>query len=508
MSDERLTLTEIQYRRLFPWLIIFRCFKLAADPKKILLALVGVMVFGVGWQALNIAFANSVFSAGADSDSEATLIQVGTGVMPWEPRSSASRIWSAYGGEEGRSPLQTLPRALEDPPRFLVGIATRWSVPLTPFFYLTQPFKGMFVNEYPSSRLAISIPWADARIDAGYMAYLLTMAIWAAICWGIFGGAISRIAAMQLARDERVTLREALSYSLKYAASLISAPFIPLLGAALFTAFCLVGGWISNIPGFGPFFASVLWFLPLIAGLIMALLIVGWAVGWPLMIPTLAVEATDAFDAVSRAYAYSYQRPWNYLFYGALTIVYGSIATFIYLVFAQLTLYLSVWAVSWGASNQLLADLAATLPGYADRLLMIPYQASEQTPEYMRAASLIFTFWVTTVVLTGPAFVYSFFWSAATAIYLLLRRDVDATDIDEIWTEEEMEESFLTAHTLETQAPAAEVGAGTAEAGATTSDSPAGEGAVQEQGAAGEESQQSGGGEETAGGESEEKQQG
>jgi hypothetical protein len=37
------------------------------------------------------------------------------------------------------------------------------------------------------------------------------------------------------------------------------------------------------------------------------------------------------------------------------------------------------------------------------------------------------------------AFMYSFFWCAATMIYLLLRRDEDQTEIDEVYLEEEQE---------------------------------------------------------------------
>lgn len=488
MSEQRLSLTEIQYRRLFPWLLIFRCFKLAADPKKIVLALIGVIVFGVGWRVINTAFSITVFrptesEAAQEAAAETAAYFVGPSALPWDSGGTAARIWRAYGDEEGRSPLRTLPGALQDPPGFLLRIATRWDVPLTPIRILIEPFRAMFTQSYPRSELGFDIPGLNARFDAGYVVYLVALGLWAAICWGIFGGAISRIAAMQLARDERVSLREAITYGLRYAPSTIAAPFIPLFGVGIFVFFCLVGGWISNIPGFGPWFAGVLWFLPLVAGLVMALLVVGWAVGWPLMVPTLAVEATDAFDAVSRAFAYSYQRPWNYLFYGSLTIVYGSIATFIFLVFVQLTLYLSVWAVSWGASNELLATLATPLPGYAYRLLMMPYEAGEPPASILQAMpAYVFTFWVMLMVLTAPAFVYSFFWSAATAVYLLLRRDVDATDIDEIWTPEEFEESFFEPSTFEPTPPAEQPAAAEPAASTATAEGSEGARGAQDQG--------------------------
>lgn len=39
-------------------------------------------------------------------------------------------------------------------------------------------------------------------------------------------------------------------------------------------------------------------------------------------------------------------------------------------------------------------------------------------------------------------FVYSYFWSASTMMYFLLRKDVDATDYDEVYLEEEADDYF------------------------------------------------------------------
>ena len=61
--------------------------------------------------------------------------------------------------------------------------------------------------------------------------------------------------------------------------------------------------------------AGALWFLPLLAGLFMAVLLVGLFFGFPLMWATISAEGTDAFDALSRSYAYTYQRPLLYALY-------------------------------------------------------------------------------------------------------------------------------------------------------------------------------------------------
>ena len=59
-----------------------------------------------------------------------------------------------------------------------------------------------------------STHWFFALI---YTAYFL-------LIWSVFGGAISRIAAVHVARDEKISVRHALSFSTSKAVSFIFAP--------------------------------------------------------------------------------------------------------------------------------------------------------------------------------------------------------------------------------------------------------------------------------------------
>ncbi len=436
MSEQRAPLTEIRYRQLFPWLLLVRCGKSSADPRKLLLAIIGVLALTGGWFAINWAFQNA-YAVGEGAGPVPTPHIA----LPWEEGGLMERIWLIYGDDEQTLPVAVAAAGLDDPPGLLARVALQWSVVLTPYRELISPFAPLFSARYPESKLQLRIPWVGWVIDYGLFLHLSALVVWTALVWGIIGGVIARIAAMQLGRDERVSLTEAVSFCAKYIPSYASAPLIITYFLVFVALICMVGGWVTNIPYFGPLFAGTLWFLPLIAGIVMAFLIVGLAIGWPLMVPTISVEGTDAFDAISRCYAYSMQRPWNYLFYAALTVVLGSLATFVFLLFVQLILYFSYWAVSWGANDQLLARLFALTPSF---LWPIFPGAGEATPAdgvETIGAGLI-AFWVYTMALAGGAYVYSYFWTAATAIYLLLRRDVDATDLDEIWTEEDEQDFF------------------------------------------------------------------
>src|SRR5262249_3389291 len=52
--------------------------------------------------------------------------------------------------------------------------------------------------------------------------------------------------------------------------------------------------------------------------------------------------------------------------------------------------------------------------------------------------------WIYLVFLMVIGFGYSYFWSAATIIYLLMRQKVDDTDLDEVYLEEEDAEDVYT----------------------------------------------------------------
>ena len=53
--------------------------------------------------------------------------------------------------------------------------------------------------------------------------------IWFLIVWAIFGGAIARIAAVHVARDEKISVRQAITFSFSKLLSFVFAPVIPMM---------------------------------------------------------------------------------------------------------------------------------------------------------------------------------------------------------------------------------------------------------------------------------------
>src|SRR6185503_16604899 len=104
------------------------------------------------------------------------------------------------------------------------------------------------------------------------------------------------------------------------------APIVPLIIIAVVALGLIIYGILGMIPFLGDIVILGAG-LPLViaAGAVMAVFLVG-LVGYPLMYTTLSVEgdASDTFDALSRAINYVYQAPWHYIWYWFVTVLYGA----------------------------------------------------------------------------------------------------------------------------------------------------------------------------------------
>jgi hypothetical protein len=301
--------------------------------------------------------------------------------------------------------------------------------------------------------------------------YLVLVLLWALAVWGFFGGAITRLAAVQVARNEKIPLREALVFAKDRFVSFFAAPAFPLLLLAILVICLWLYGWVEGfLPAFGDIIvAGLLWPIVLIVGLIMAVVLVG-LVGWPLMNPTISAEGSDSFDALSRSYSYVYQSPWHYLWYAFLATVYGAVLVFFVGFMASLMVFLGKWGVSMtpGISSakpesdrepSYLFVYAPTSFGWRDLLIHnskfaapvrhlspsgLPTVDYEFTPEYQatmtwynKTGAVLVAISIGIFFLLVVGFGYSYFWTASTIIYFLMRRHVDDTDLDEVHLEED-----------------------------------------------------------------------
>ena len=308
--------------------------------------------------------------------------------------------------------------------------------------------------------------------------YFLCVMLWTLATWALFGGAITRIAAVQVARGEKIGLREAVRFTTKRILSYLMAPLFPMAFVLLLLIFMVLFGIIHMIPVFGDIvWDGFLWWLMLGFGLVMAVTLVG-LVGWPLMSATISTEGTDSWEAVSRSYSYVYQRPWHYIWYSLVAIAYGAVLVFFVGFMGSLTVYLAKWGVSQtpfiskaDREPSFLFVYAPTSFGWRTLLLegttvhgqkivdngVINDQAYKEYlgsgyegPDHLRGwnktGAFLVAIWLYLMFLLMLGFGYSYFWSASTIIYLLMRRHVDAAEMDEVYLEEEDQEGPYGGH--------------------------------------------------------------
>jgi hypothetical protein len=249
----------------------------------------------------------------------------------------------------------------------------------------------------------------------------LASGVWALAVWALFGGAIARIAALYLARGETIGPIEALTASATKWLSAVGAPLFCLIIIAVLGAMLALVGLMTKL-GLFAVLLGLVWFVVILGGVAIAIVAIGLLLGWPLMWSTIAVERTDAFDGVSRGYAYVYQRPLHLIFFLLVAGVLGLLAQAAVSVFVDASLKATYWAVEGGAGEARL------------RTLLDPPQTEEGQEDVGAmtwAGGKLIRFWTIGALWVARAFPMAYLFPAATGIYLLLRRLIDSTEMTE-----------------------------------------------------------------------------
>jgi len=420
MADEVKELQGIDWRRTFAFLEILRSFRLAANPFKIALCFLGLVAsLGIG-----------------------VLVDQVPGVGQTNVR--------ATGTDLVEFRLANMGLNLEGRTSFYVNMN----------YILTKSLWGQWAMPYVDGR-----GWSDfsafvaAPINAAWQCVSLAMAYWQQAplfalittilmlaVWAFVGGATTRMTAVRVAREESVPLKEALRFSCAKWPSTATCVLIPfgVLVLVAIVAF-LPAGAILAIPYVGEFAVGLALPLSLLMGLVCALVFIGGTFSIGLQWPTIAAEGSDSFDAISRSISYISSRPWRYIFYTLFSAVYGCL-TFVFVKFLTfITLFITHTgiAVFWSA-----ATLGKGGPEnkivrlWADPTLVNPWRLTSGAEQIYAegAARHLFEFWIWIVMALLAAFLISFFFTSQTIIYFLMRKVVDATDIEEVYMEESDED--------------------------------------------------------------------
>lgn len=279
---------------------------------------------------------------------------------------------------------------------------------------------------------------------------LIKLAIFAVI-----GGAICRLTAMQFGRDENPGLTGSLKYSIKRFKDYFTAPLIPLIIILCVGIFIFIFGLLGNIPWIGELLVAISSPLLLLVSAVIVIMLIGAIVGFNLMYPAVAYDGSDGFDAISRAFSYIFSRPWRMISYTALAAVYGGICYLFVRLFAfllmestRLSLRAGMWIQNESGSNK----LEAIWPEHQFMNLINTANIDPANATQAVSAFLIHIF-LLVIVAFLTAFIISFYFSANTIIYSLLREKVDHTTLDDVYTEEETSDTESSPQTENNESP-------------------------------------------------------
>src|SRR5271157_4287898 len=171
------------------WLRLLRAARAAFDISKVVLAAVGLILLQTGWGALDRLFPES------------------SAVTP--------ALHALPGGASAGTPANLDPTSWE----FVRSAGWRLTEPAR---ILATPLISLFALSKGS----------------GWYVHAALAVLWASIVGGIVGGAIARIALLQVSRMQGTGTLGAVRFALRFALPLIATPLFPLLAMGLCALIC------------------------------------------------------------------------------------------------------------------------------------------------------------------------------------------------------------------------------------------------------------------------------
>lgn len=370
MTDKHITVDAIRWHSVLPWLHLLRAGRLAFRLRVWLLGFAAVAVFGwSSWALEKLPFIDGIYAGPSG---------------PFVPTSPGIPHIKNAGGPGHTSP--TLSMILRGDLKGMESAIT--TMLFWPVEMVSTPLGLLHLRHNSWSKLA----------------HLWTWGLFALIVWGILAGALTRMIGMRFARDESLSLRKALAFSLRNWQSYVYAPLLPMLGVLLLAAVGDGFGLLSNLcSSLSAVLATLLAFVPTLCGLAMSALLLLTVIAWPLMVAAISVEGSDGFDGLSRAFGYVMNRPLYFVFLVLLTKYVAALAIAVPWVVCETGLWLAEWSLHWSIA------------------------------EHAAYVGLVTDFWASVVHGLQIGAVVSFFWSATVVIYFLLRQSDDGTPLDQVY---------------------------------------------------------------------------
>ncbi len=353
-----------------------------------------------------------------------------------------------------------------DPKKMFLGYtgllaSFTWCIVVVAFF---SALKMVSITPYTFVRLILysareSVPVvienfssAFMPLDLGEFCVLAILIFGLLVIWSFTGGTITRIAALDYAKDESIRLLDALRFTKKKFWSYFWSPLVPVIGVLFFALCNMIGGLIGRIPVLGEIVVALGFPFALISGFFIVFIGVIGILGLCFMFPTISAEGSDAFDAMSRAYSYVISRPKQYILYCVVNTLYGFICLAFVAFLAWIMIKLTFITVGMGM-GQKFAMIHSFILQKCDiaTLGFCGTHAAEA-----KSAGVLLNQWslkflagtliayIVLIKLAVWTYAVTYLFSAKTIIYFLMRKDVDSTDIIDVYIEEDKQEEAKT----------------------------------------------------------------
>lgn len=274
-------------------------------------------------------------------------------------------------------------------------IALEWGSPDLPDARF-RPWQTaqLWVAQWP-----LSFQWWSRNVFSTSAVYLLVWPIVRYLGWLFLGMVIAECAVRRLVDSDPVGLRQALRRSLRRSPRLLGAVGLLAAPALMFALALGLTGWLAKSDsldlaaavGFGG--AAACFGLPL------AILFAVGVLASPLLVASVVIDDSDPFNALSRAFAYTLQKP-------------GSLAACV--AIGWLGAIVGGAVVEWLTRTAL--ELTGSLGGF-------PRPQFEHSIAEASAA---------TFARAARGFYPAYFFAAGVATYLVMRHQVDGQPLDEI----------------------------------------------------------------------------
>jgi hypothetical protein len=199
-----------------------------------------------------------------------------------------------------------------------------------------------------------------------------------------------------------------------------------------FIACNVIGGLLGKIQIAGEIAVAIGFPLAILSGFLIVFIGVIGFIGFFLMYPTISAEGSDTFDAMSRAYSYVLSRPAHFLSLLISILVCGTILIFFTSFVACLVMKTTYLTVGIGMGDKF-DTIRAFIAGLGDGGTSTVALGTIS----MKFAALMMMLYVVLVKVVVGSIIVAFAGSASTIAYLILRKDVDGTELFDVYIEEE-----------------------------------------------------------------------